>query len=190
MAYSCAYLKNELAEVQQQKLDLICRKLRLEWGRALPRLRLRMGSLVIEAGRRGALADGFTLSREQCRTAQDRIPNLSCCDECQAEMRDHRRMEETEVQFDKTASVGIYEHVGLKNLPTSFGVAFRLLRPGGLFLNHGIATAIQAPVWKSSLIARNVLPSGRLVTLAEATAVAESQAFKVRDVECLRDTMT
>jgi cyclopropane-fatty-acyl-phospholipid synthase len=77
--------------------------------------------------------------------------------------------------------------VGLKNLPRYFGIAHRLLRPGGLFLNHGIARSALSPARGSSLIDRYVFPDGRLVTLSEAVKAAESQGFEVRDVENLRE---
>ncbi len=79
------------------------------------------------------------------------------------------------------------EHVGSKNLPRYFETAFRLLKPGGLFLNHGIVRAHASPKRKSSFISRYVFPDGRLATLTEAIAAAESQGFEVRDVECLRE---
>ncbi len=77
--------------------------------------------------------------------------------------------------------------MGLKNLPLYFKTAFRLLKPGGLFLNHGIARACTAPKRQSSFISRYVFPDGHLVTLAQAIGAAESQGFEVRDVECLRE---
>lgn len=190
MAYSCAYFrsrKNSLDEAQHQKLDLICRKLRLERGERFLDIGCGWGSLVLEAARREAEAHGITLSREQAETARRRIEKAGCGGSCQVELRDYRRMEATGQQFDKIASVGMFEHVGLKNLPLYFGIVHRLLKPGGLFLNHGIVRAQKVPVRQSSFISRYVFPDGRLVTLWEAVGAAESQGFEVRDVECLRE---
>jgi len=190
MAYSCAYFRtmnDTLEEAQRQKLDLICRKLRLEPGERFLDIGCGWGSLVMEAARRDAFAQGITLSREQAETAQRRIQEAGCGSLCRVELRDYRRMAETGQHFDKIASVGMYEHVGLQNLPLYFGMASRLLKPGGLFLNHGIARASHSPVRTSSFISRYVFPGGKLVTLSETIAAAESQGFEVRDVECLRE---
>jgi len=190
LAYSCAYFRSTndpLDEAQWQKLDLICRKLHLEPGEQFLDIGCGWGSLALEAARREAHVHGITLSRVQAQTVQCRIEEAGCGGLCQVELRDYRRMVETGRQFDKIASVGMYEHVGIKNLSLYFGTAFRLLKPGGLFLNHGIARASHAPVRQSSFVNRYVFPGGRLATLPETIAAAESQGFEVRDVECLRE---
>ncbi len=190
MAYSCAYFRSEndpLDAAQWQKLDLICRKLRLQPGERFLDIGCGWGSLVLEAARHDAEAHGITLSREQAETARRRIEEAGCRDRCQVEWRDYRRMDAAGRQFDKMASVGMYEHVGLKNLPMYFGIAWRLLAPGGLFLNHGITRACHSPARRSSFISRYVFPDGNLVTLSEAISAAEAQGFEVRDVECLRE---
>ncbi|HET6206243.1 MAG TPA: cyclopropane-fatty-acyl-phospholipid synthase family protein [Terracidiphilus sp.] len=191
MVYSCAYFRSEedsLDQAQAQKLDLICRKLRLEPGDRFLDIGCGWGSLLLEAAqRRQATAHGITLSREQAETAQRRIDRAGCGHRCQVELRDYRRLNGADAGFDKIASVGMSEHVGSKNLPRYFETAFRLLKPGGLFLNHGIVRAHASPKRKSSFISRYVFPDGRLATLTEAIAAAESQGFEVRDVECLRE---
>ena len=190
MAYSCGYFCREtdsLDQAQRQKLDLICRKLRLGPGEHFLDIGCGWGSLALEAAHRHVVAHGITLSREQAATAQRRIQQAGCADCCSVELRDYRRMKETGCQFDKIASVGMYEHVGLKNLPLYFGIVYRLLKPGGLFLNHGIARASNSPARRSSFIERFVFPDGRLVTLPQAIAAAEAQGFEIRDVECLRE---
>jgi cyclopropane-fatty-acyl-phospholipid synthase len=190
MAYSCAYFRNEhdgLDAAQRQKFDLVCRKLRLEAGERFLDIGCGWGSLVLEAARRDALSHGITLSREQAETAQQRIEQTGFGRACSVELRDYRRMAETGRQFDKIASVGMFEHVGLKNLPLYFGIVQRLLKPGGLFLNHGIARASHSQARQSSFIGRYVFPDGKLVTLPEAIGAAEKQGFEVRDVENLRD---
>ena len=137
MVYSCAYFRSEedsLDQAQAQKLDLICRKLRLEPGERFLDIGCGWGSLLLEAAqRRQAAAHGITLSREQAETAQRRIDRAGCGHRCQVELRDYRRMNGADAGFDKIASVGMSEHVALKNLPRYFGTAFRLLKPGGSF---------------------------------------------------------
>lgn len=191
LVYSCAYFQaacDPLDAAQEQKLELICTKLGLRQSERFLDIGCGWGSLILHAaGRRGAQAHGITLSREQAETAQRRIRQAGLEHCCSAELRDYRKLEETRGSFDKIASIGMVEHVGLKNLPLYFGIAKRLLRPGGLFLNHGIARSSVSPVRKSSFIDRYVFPDGRLVTLPEVLSATESQGLEVRDVENLRE---
>jgi cyclopropane-fatty-acyl-phospholipid synthase len=200
LAYSCAYFlypEQTLDQAQKQKLDLVCRKLRLEPGDHFLDIGCGWGSLPIHAAQeRGAQAHGITLSREQARTAQRRIQLAGLGGCCSVELGDYRDLEGDSRRnshidsgriFDKIASVGMFEHVGLKNLPLYFGIARRLLRPGGLMLNHGIARATTAPVRESSFVGKYVFPGGQLVTLPQVVAAAEAQGFEVRDVENLRE---
>ncbi|MDE3189068.1 MAG: class I SAM-dependent methyltransferase [Acidobacteriota bacterium] len=191
MVYSCGYFRSaqdSLDAAQEQKLELICNKLRLQPSEQFLDIGCGWGSLLLHAaGRRQARAQGITLSREQAGAAKRRIEEAGLEHSCGAELRDYRELEESRERFDKIASVGMFEHVGLKNLPEYFGIAYRLLRPGGLFLNHGIARSHTSPARESSFIDRYVFPDGRLVTLAETLHAAESQGLEVRDVENLRE---
>jgi cyclopropane-fatty-acyl-phospholipid synthase len=143
LVYSCAYFarpENSLDAAQEQKLDLICRKLRLQPGEHFLDIGCGWGSLVLHAGgRRHAHAEGITLSQEQAATGQRRIREADVADCCSIEFKDYRELPNGKPRFDKIASVGMFEHVGLKNLPLYFNIAWNLLRPGGLFLNHAIA---------------------------------------------------
>jgi cyclopropane-fatty-acyl-phospholipid synthase len=191
LAYSCAYFRaadDSLDEAQEQKLKHICRKLRLQPGERFLDIGCGWGSLPLYAAcERQVHAEGITLSREQAEMARRRIEDARLERSCKVHLRDYRDLETTDKTFDKIASVGMFEHVGLKNLPRYFGIAHRLLRPGGLFLNHGIARSALSPARGSSFIDRYVFPDGRLVTLSEAVKAAESQGFEVRDVENLRE---
>ena len=191
LAYSCAYFRaadDSLDEAQEQKLEHICRKLRLQPGERFLDIGCGWGSLPLYAAcERQVHAEGITLSREQAEMARRRIEDARLERSCKVHLRDYRDLETTDKTFDKIASVGMFEHVGLKNLPRYFGIAHRLLRPGGLFLNHGIARSALSPARGSSFIDRYVFPDGRLVTLSEAVKAAESQGFEVRDVENLRE---
>lgn len=219
LAYSCAYFRapgQSLDQAQEQKLELVCRKLRIEPGERFLDIGCGWGSLPLHAAQQHrARAHGITLSREQARTAQSRIQRAGLERCCAVEFCDYRDLErglqhalepdpardvdssrgnslETSSgrngnAFDKIASIGMFEHVGLKNLPLYFGVTRRLLRPGGLMLNHGIARASAAPFRKDSFVSRYVFPDGRLVTLPQALDAAESQGLEVRDVENLRE---
>lgn len=191
LVYSCAYFhspQDSLDTAQEQKLEHICRKLRLRPSERFLDIGCGWGSLVLHAASRHQVqAHGITLSHEQASTARRRIEQAGLRDSCSAELRDYRQMEEARGSFDKIASVGMFEHVGLRNLPRYFKAAYRLLKPGGLFLNHGIARSPLAPTPQSSFIDRFVFPDGRLVTLSEAVTAAEAQGLEVRDVENLRE---
>ncbi|HEV2326328.1 MAG TPA: cyclopropane-fatty-acyl-phospholipid synthase family protein [Terracidiphilus sp.] len=190
LVYSCAYFHQAgepLDQAQRQKLDLVCRKLRLKPGERFLDIGCGWGSLALHAAGCGAQAHGITLSREQAATAQRRIERRRISENCTAELRDYRDLDGDLEPFDKIASVGMFEHVGLKNLPLYFGIAYRLLKPGGLMLNHAIARSQLAPVRADSFIERYVFPDGRLVTLTETLEAAQSQGFEVRDVENLRE---
>lgn len=191
LVYSCAYFgspQDSLDAAQEQKLDLICRKLRLKPDEEFLDIGCGWGSLVLHAAaKRHAHAMGITLSKEQAATGNRRISEAGIADCCSIDFKDYRELPNGRPHFDKIASVGMVEHVGLKNLPLYFSIAWKLLRPGGLFLNHGIARSATAPVREDSFIARYVFPGGHLVTLSEMLHAAASQGFEVRDVENLRE---
>jgi cyclopropane-fatty-acyl-phospholipid synthase len=201
MVYSCAYFPTgaeELDAAQEAKLDLICRKLRLQPGERLLDIGCGWGGLVLHAAaHHGVEALGITLSEAQAALARERIAAAGLGDRCRVEVRDYRDFPEG-MTFDKVASVGMFEHVGRGRLPAYFAAAYRLTRPGGLFLNHGIVDLNAAPaglaqraaraVWQpASFIRRYVFPDGELVAPAEALRHAEVAGFETRDVESLRE---
>jgi cyclopropane-fatty-acyl-phospholipid synthase len=191
LAYSCAYFQkadDSLDVAQQQKLDLICRKLRLQPGERFLDIGCGWGSLVLHAANKYRVhAQGITLSHEQAQVARRRIEENSLVQRCAVELRDYRESQGANHAFDKIASVGMFEHVGLKNLRQYFGTVHSLLRPGGIFLNHGITRSGTSPIRNASFIDRYVFPDGKLVTLAQVIEAAESQGFEVRDIENLRE---
>ncbi len=191
LAYSCAYFRSRadsLDLAQEQKLDLICRKLRLQPLERFLDIGCGWGSLILHAAEKyGVRSHGITLSQTQAQAAQCRIDSSGIKRRCTVELRDYRDCEKLSGSFDKIASVGMFEHVGLKNLSQYFKTVHRLLSPGGSFLNHGIARSPLSAVRQDSFIDRYVFPDGRLVTLSQATSAAESAGFEVRDVENLRE---
>src|ERR1700741_1521510 len=140
MVYSCAYFPRgteELDAAQELKLEHICRKLRLEPGERLLDVGCGWGGLVIHAAERfGVRALGVTLSREQHDLASRRVAEAGLRDRVEIRIQDYRDLGGE--QFDKVASVGMFEHVGRPRLAQYFGHVHALLKPGGLFLNHGI----------------------------------------------------
>lgn len=190
MAYSCAYFESEedsLDQAQENKFELICRKLRLKPLERMLDIGCGWGGLIVHAAaRHGAFARGITLSQRQYETAVKRIQDANLTESCVAELRDYRSMEDV-APVDKISSVGMFEHVGRKNLPQYFGIAYRLLKPGGVFLNHGIAQAVWHHPRAASFIERFVFPDGELVSISDALTIAENAGFEVRDVENLRE---
>ena len=191
LVYSCAYFRtanDSLDLAQSQKLELICRKLRLQPLEHFLDIGCGWGSLILHAASRHNVdAHGITLSRAQVEEAQCRIDAAGLARRCTVELRDYRDCASLSASFDRIASVGMFEHVGPENLPHYFHTVHGLLRPGGIFLNHGIARSPLSPVREDSFIDRYVFPDGRLATLSQAVSAAESAGFEVRDVENLRD---
>jgi len=205
MVYSCAYFAHgddDLDRAQESKLDLICRKLRLRPGDRLLDIGCGWGGLIMHAAKRyGVFALGITLSDAQAELARERIAEAGLSDRCQVELRDYRALPR-EGQFDKISSVGMVEHVGRKKLDEYFVSAYGALRPGGLFLNHGIVSIAasrpeslrsraEARIWKrGEFIDRYVFPDGELLPAATVIASAERSGFELRDVESLREHYT
>jgi len=191
LVYSCACFESpsdSLEDAQERKLDLICRKLRLQPNERFLDIGCGWGSLILHAAaRRHADAYGITLSRRQAAAVEQRIDDAGLAHTCHVRFQDYRDLDPAQA-FDKIASVGMSEHVGLRNLPLYFRIAHRLLRPGGVFLNHAIARASHsAPRGTDSFIRRYVFPDGELVTVTQLMAAAESAGFEVRDIENLRE---
>ncbi len=191
MVYSCAYFtstKDDLDKAQERKLDYICRKLRLRPGEHLLDIGCGWGGLIIHASKNyGVKSLGITLSQQQADLANKRINKVGLSDICRAEVFDYREVDESRT-FDKLVSVGMFEHVGKVQLPDYFKKAWRLLRPGGVFLNHGIGRRVSHSRRKSSsFIQRYVFPDGELLPISDTLTVAENVGFEVRDVESLRE---
>jgi cyclopropane-fatty-acyl-phospholipid synthase len=191
MVYSCAYFASPdegIEAAQARKLDYICRKLRLAPGEALLDIGCGWGGLVLHAARQyGVYATGITLSARQADFANARIAEAGLADRCRVELRDYRELD-TEERYDKVVSVGMFEHVGEAQLPTYFRRSWSLLRPGGVFLNHGICQAIGQKAHSGrSFVAKYVWPDGELETIGTTLRAAEQAGFELRDVESLRE---
>ena len=191
MVYSCAYFETsdeDLESAQARKLDYICRKLRLQPGQRLLDIGCGWGGLVIYAGQHyGVRATGITLSKPQTELANARIAAAGLAERCRVELRDYREVDDPG-SYDALVSVGMFEHVGEGLLPTYFDRAWQLLRPGGAFLNHGIANrATDRAVRGRSFTDAYVFPDGQLVPINTTLHAAEKAGFEVRDVESLRE---
>ena len=190
MTYSCAYFQSNrdgLGTAQEQKLEYICRKLRLRAGEHLLDLGCGWGGLLLHAAKNyGVSAFGITLSVPQAELARQRIREAGLAHRCKVEVCDYRDLE-TPQQFDKIVSVGMFEHVGESHLPEYFRRVWDVLRPGGVFLNHGIAASAVLQRSGPSFIDKYVFPDGELVPLHVTARCAEEAEFEVRDVESLRE---
>jgi cyclopropane-fatty-acyl-phospholipid synthase len=190
LVYSCAYFDDgvlTLEEAQRAKLDYVLQKLHLAPDESFLDIGCGWGALVIRAAQRGAKALGITLSRGQYEEAQRRIAEAGVGDRARVELRDYRDVEGA--AFDKIASIGMVEHVGRERLAEYFSAAFKALRPGGLFLNHGIAEqgAERKGYRASGFLDRYVFPDGDLIPISEMLGYSEHVGFEVRDVENLRE---
>jgi len=191
--YSCAYFKNpddSLDLAQEQKLDHICRKLVLKPGERFLDIGCGWGGLILWATRNyGVEALGITLSNEQYAYVTERIKALGLEGRCEVRLMDYRDVAEN-APFDKIASVGMFEHVGKRNLPEYFGKIFRLLRPGGLVMNHGITTNSlhdgQLGSGIGEFVDEYVFPGGELVHVSRVIGEMVAQGLETWDAECLR----
>lgn len=189
--YSCAYFEHpddSLDIAQRNKLEYICRKLRLRPGERLLDIGCGWGALVRWAAREhGVIAHGITLSERQLEYARRRIRAEGLEERVTVELRDYRDLA-GEAVFDKVVSIGMFEHVGLANLPAYYATVRRVLRPGGLFLNHGITHDEEG--WKKTteaeFINRYVFPDGELDCVSNILLGMERAGFEIHDVEGLR----
>ena len=193
MVYSCAYYRtgNETLETaQEQKLDHILGKLMVRPGERLLDIGCGWGALIVHAAKQyGAVATGITLSRQQYEFARRRILEEGLEGRCEVRLQDYRELSGEGV-FDKITSVGMFEHVGLKNLHTYFDSIRRLLKDGGLALNHGITAADPESRWvgmgAGEFIHRYVFPHGELPHISVVLSEMARAGLEVTDVESLR----
>ncbi|HVL54892.1 MAG TPA: cyclopropane-fatty-acyl-phospholipid synthase family protein [Burkholderiaceae bacterium] len=193
MVYSCAYFRTgseDLATAQRNKLDHICRKLRLKPGESLLDIGCGWGALVIHAAERyGVHAVGITLSNNQFGLARERVAQAGLSDRIEIRLQDYRDVPGSET-FDKISSVGMFEHVGLKNLGEYFQIVARLLKPGGVALNHGITSSDtdnrSVGLGGGDFIDRYVFPDGELPHVALAIRELSAAGLELVDAESLR----
>jgi cyclopropane-fatty-acyl-phospholipid synthase len=198
MAYSCAYFataETDLDTAQAAKFEHICRKLRLEPGEQLLDIGCGWGGLVVYAAEHyGVEVTGINLSQPQIDFARGWIAEAGLEDRAKIELLDYRDID-PDAAYDKIVSVGMVEHVGRGRLNEYFRSAYRALKPGGLFLNHAIASHRKRPdTWfertflqRGKFVQSYVFPDGELVWISDMLRAAEETGFEVRDVESLRE---
>jgi cyclopropane-fatty-acyl-phospholipid synthase len=194
LVYSCAYFRtaaDTLDAAQTQKLDHICRKLRLAPGERFLDIGCGWGALLFHAAQRyGVEATGITLSQNQFEHVRTQIAARGLEGRVTVELRDYLDLPDS-VQYDKIASVGMFEHVGIARFPKYFGKIFRILKPGGFVLNHGIT---HNPLGVESIgsgigdfVEEYVFPGGELAHVANVIEGIAAQGLEVVDAEALRE---
>lgn len=193
MQYSCAYFANEdddLAAAQQHKLEMICRKLRLKPGETLLDIGCGWGGLICYAAQNyGVTAHGVTLSQEQYELAVRRIQSLNLDGKVTVEIKD---FSDLTGKYNKIASIGMYEHIGLSNIPKYLKTIRKLLTKDGLFLNHAISRRAKKRKSKFSkrpeqrALLKYIFPGGELDDIGHTVRAMEQHGFEVHDVEAWR----
>lgn len=195
MQYSCGYFTdwgNDLAQAQRDKLDMICRKLRLKPGERFLDVGCGWGGLLCHAAREyGVEGHGVTLSQAQHDFALEKVRRLGLQDRVRIELKSYEALDGT---FDKIASIGMYEHIGPANYPTYFRTLNRLLRDRGILLNHGITRRAKSSARKfrrirpeNRLIRKYIFPGSELDHIGNTLSVMEACGFEVHDVEGWRE---
>jgi len=191
--YSCAYFQSgdeDIHTAQQQKLDHICRKLLLRPGDRLLDIGCGWGGLLQwAADKYGVNGVGVTLSERQYASAREAMASSGLADLIEIRLQHYMDIRESEA-FDKIVSVGMYEHVGLRNLPAYFQAVARMLRPGGVFLNHGIVSTDASGRPRGppggSFIDRHVFPGGAVPHLSRVLIELSRASLEFADAEDLR----
>ncbi len=194
MVYSCAYFHaagETLEAAQVHKLDHICRKLRLAPGERMLDIGCGWGALLFHAAQNyGVDATGITLSQNQLEHVQREIAARGLTGRVRVELRDYIDLPD-DARFDKIASVGMFEHVGIKRFPAYFGKIHRVLAPGGLVLNHGIThNSLDTDSLGSGIgefVDDYVFPGGELTHVAEVIEGMARQGLEPIDAEALRE---
>ena len=191
--YSCAYFRRPdmtLAQAQEAKLDHICRKLLLKPGERFLDIGAGWGGLLLWAAEHyGVDATGITLSKHQHAHVTGLIEERGLQGRVRMELRDYRELV-AERPFDKIASVGMLEHVGMANMPAYFKLIHGWLAPGGLALNHCITAGrpdyVELGAGMGDFIEKYIFPGGELLHVAQLLHETAEAGLEMVDTENLR----
>jgi cyclopropane-fatty-acyl-phospholipid synthase len=188
MTYTCAVYPDAdatLEEAQDYKYRLIFEKLRLQPGDRLLDVGCGWGGMVRYAASQGVHAIGATLSAEQAKWAQKAIEDEGLTDLAEVRHSDYRDVRETE--FDAVSSIGLTEHIGVKNYPAYFGFLKSRLRTGGLLLNHCITRQDNKQTsFAGGFTDRYVFPDGELTGSGRIVMAIQDAGFEVLHAENIR----
>ena len=195
MQYTCGYFKdskNSLEQAQFDKLDMICKKLRLKPGEKMLDIGCGWGGLLCHAAQHyGVHAHGVTLSQKQFDFAMAKVKRLGLEELVSIELRDYATLDGT---YDKISSIGMFEHVGIANMPQYFLKINALLRDRGILLNHGISRTAK-PSQRAAkkvrperrLLLKYIFPGSELDCVGHTIDTMELSGFEVHDVEAWRE---
>lgn len=191
MVYSCAYFEQgteDLETAQLKKIDHILTKIQLKPGETLLDIGCGWGALVLRAAQQyDARCLGITLSSNQFQLANERVAAAGLSKQIEIRLQDYR---DVDGRFDRITSVGMFEHVGRKNLPTYFHRIAQLLKPGGLAMNHGItstdADSGEAALGGGDFIDKYVFPQGELPHISLVLQSMQRGGLEALDAENLR----
>ncbi|MCF6101312.1 SAM-dependent methyltransferase [Mesorhizobium muleiense] len=195
MVYSCGYFTdfaNDIDQAQKDKLDHICRKLRLKPGERLLDIGCGWGAMLIHAAKNyGVVGHGVSLSEAQTQLARERIRAEGLEDRITIEIKSYAELSGS---FDKISSIGMFEHLGLANHAAYFSTIRRLLKPGGIYLHHAITRRDKGSIKKTlrkgpefKALIKYIFPGGELDTIGMTLGNLEAHGFLVYDVENLRE---
>ena len=195
MMYTCAYFRdwsNSLDQAQHDKLEMICRKLRLEPGDRMLDIGCGWGGLICYAAQHfGVKAHGITLSQQQYEYTKEKIDQLGLTGQVTVEICDYA---DHQGSYDKISSIGMSEHIGVANYPRYFGKINSMLRDRGVMLNHAIARSAKTSKRFSTRIRperkfllKYIFPGSELIPVGMTTDFMEHNGFEVHDVESWRE---
>ncbi|RWP43260.1 cyclopropane-fatty-acyl-phospholipid synthase family protein [Mesorhizobium sp.] len=195
MVYSCGYFTdfaNGIDQAQKDKLDHICRKLRLKPGERLLDIGCGWGAMLIHAAKNyGVVGHGVSLSEAQTQLARERIRAEGLEDRITIEIKSYAELSGS---FDKISSIGMFEHLGLANHAAYFSTIRRLLKPGGIYLHHAITRRDKGSIKKTlrkgpefKALIKYIFPGGELDTIGMTLGNLEAHGLLVYDVENLRE---
>ncbi len=195
MLYSCGYFtdfSNDIDQAQLDKLDHICRKLRLQPGETMLDIGSGWGALLIHAAKNyGVIGRGVSLSEAQTEIARERIRAEGLEDRITIEVKPYT---ELTGNFDKISSIGMFEHVGFAHHDEYFSAVNRLLKPGGIYLHHAITRRMKrdmrifhrkGPGYRAMI--KYIFPGAELDAIGLTANNLESHGFEVHDIENLRE---
>lgn len=195
MVYTCGYCtdwNNDIHQMQTDKLEMICRKLRLKPGEKMLDIGFGWGSLALYAAKNyGVHVTGVTLSERQLEFAQARAKELGLADSVNFVLLDYAKVEGA---FDKISSIGMHEAIGIDNYPTYYSTVARVLKPGGIYLHHAItrpakkdAKTFRKKNKEFKLLTKYIFPGGELDHIGNTVMMLEQHGFEVHDVENWRE---
>lgn len=195
MQYTCGYFtdwNNSLEQAQHDKLDMICRKLRLQDGERMLDIGCGWGGLICHAAQNfGVRAHGITLSQQQHDFAKEKIERLGLSDRVSVEICDYADHTGT---YDKISSIGMSEHIGVANYPRYFNKINSMLRDRGVMLNHAIARRAKSSKRAAARIRperkfllKYIFPGSELTPVGMTTDFMENSGFEIHDVESWRE---